>query len=451
MKRHLCIGCGVCAAVCPAGRLGMQFGEDGCYAVLPEEECSRNCGLCDAVCPFADTGHNEDTIAGAIYAEQADIAHDPECGYFLSCSVGYCSDDQRRLNSASGGAATAFLNRLLTQGDVDRVVCVTRDPGSAALFKCSIVDSAAGLDKAAKSAYYPVEFSSVLREVLTVPARYAVVCLPCVAKAIRLAQMRLPALKERIVVIIGLVCGHGVSSHFGDYVAALAGAPRGSAEEIIFRTKSPHQPSSDFGTLVRWRNAQAITEERTVHWTKGLSEAWTRHWFTAPACLYCDDAYAECADIVFMDAWLPEFVSDYKGTNLILTRSQWAKSEIESAAAAGEMNLSDIELQRLKTSQQGVRFKRERLAHRLWLAAKERRDLPTKRVSPEKAPDWYAAMMWDAEAKRAAVGPTLWKRSGELREFQTIMRSIDGDLPGWIRVRRLGRRILDRVCRGFRR
>lgn len=31
------------------------------------------------------------------------------------------------------------------------------------------------------------------------------------------------------------------------------------------------------------------------------------------ACNYCDDVFAECADVTCMDAWLPEYSQDHRG------------------------------------------------------------------------------------------------------------------------------------------
>ena len=43
---------------------------------------------------------------------------------------------------------------------------------------------------------------------------------------------------------------------------------------------------------------------------------WHYQYFKHNACNFCDDVFGETADITFMDAWLPEYVRDYKGTSL---------------------------------------------------------------------------------------------------------------------------------------
>lgn len=39
------------------------------------------------------------------------------------------------------------------------------------------------------------------------------------------------------------------------------------------------------------------------------------------ACDFCDDVFAETADIALGDAWLPEYVQDGNGTNVVVTRN----------------------------------------------------------------------------------------------------------------------------------
>lgn len=448
----LCIGCGVCAAVCPAERIEMLLAGDGCYTAMGAREgCPEGCGMCRNVCPFGSTAENEDAIGKSLYAGQREVLHRAECGYYLSCVSGYSADADQRLKSASGGLATAFLRRLFVDKLIDGVVCVTRNPGSNPLFQYSRIDDVSELATASKSAYYPVDLGGVLRKIMQSDARHAVVCLPCVAKALRLAQAKVPRLKNQIVAVLGLICGHGVSSYFAEFACGLAGAPVDAVTEVVFRTKTASLPATELGTLVRWAEPDGGQLERTVLWSEGLGEAWSGHWFTPRACFFCDDVFAECADVAFMDAWLPDFVDDYRGTSLAIVRSKAAADVLDVAAAAGDVCLADIPVERVVESQElVVLFKREKLAHRLWRAAKMRVPVPVKRVRPRRAAKWYSAMQWDAEAGRASTGLSSWKRSPSLDDFRNSMRACNGELPPLIRARRFARSVLNHLPCGGR-
>jgi len=53
----------------------------------------------------------------------------------------------------------------------------------------------------------------------------------------------------------------------------------------------------------------------TVFWKEGMREVWTNGFFKLNACNFCDDIFAELADVVFMDAWIDPYIYDSKGTN----------------------------------------------------------------------------------------------------------------------------------------
>jgi coenzyme F420 hydrogenase subunit beta len=318
------------------------------------------------------SGENEDTIGERLYGALPGIQHRSETGYYLTSYVGY--SEKHRPTSASGGMATWLLEALLAERIVDHVICVAPTGDPEKLFAFRVFDTAEEVRTGAGSAYYPVEMSEVIRQVLEVPGRYAVTGLPCFLKAIRLAQQRNKKLRERIVVTVGLVCGQLKSRHFTDYVAALAGV-QGEVTAVRYRGKSPDQPASNYHYVF----TAADGEEQRIFWNEGISEAWTNRWFTPRACSYCDDVFAECADVTCMDAWLPEYSQDSRGTSLVLVRSQAMREMVERGQG---VRLDSIPVERVIQSQAGVvAIKRQHLACRLYL---DPQGVPEKRVAPER-------------------------------------------------------------------
>lgn len=372
VEHGLCIGCGLCAALCPQSVLAMEWNRYGEYNPVETSPCTKECGICLSVCPFADTGENEDAIGERLYGAVPGVRHRPETGYYLAAYVGYSK--KHRPTSASGGVATWLLEALLNEGIVDRVICVapTGDPDK--LFAFRIFDTPEDMRTGAGSAYYPVELSEVIRQILEKPGRYAVTGLPCFLKALRLAQQVNAKLRERIVVTVGLTCGQLKSRHFTDYVAALAGV-REEVTGVRYRGKSPDHPANNF----YFSFTTADEEERRIFWNAGIAEAWTNRWFTIGACSYCDDVFAECADVTCMDAWLPEFLWDSQGTNLVLVRSPAVQELVERGQG---ICLEPTPVERMVQSQAGVvAVKRQHLAYRLYL---DPRGGPGKRVAPAR-------------------------------------------------------------------
>lgn len=222
--------------------------------------------------------------------------------------------------------------------------------------------------------------SEVIGQVFSVPGRYAITGLPCFIKAIRLAQQTNKKLRERIIVTLGLTCGQMKSKHYTSYLVALTGM-EGTVTKVNYRGKDPEKPASNYYFLCRKRNG----EEKRIFWDKGVSEAWLNRWFTPNACNYCDDVFAECADVTCMDAWLPTYSQDYKGTNLVLIRSPNIWEIIERGRKNQQVCLEPISIQEIIKSQAGVlKTKRKDLALRLYLSHQNRRPVPNKRVFTRK-------------------------------------------------------------------
>ena len=381
VDKNLCIGCGVCAAVCPPSVLEMKFNIFGTYVPVEYKEgCLEKCDLCLRACPFTDQDDNEDTLAKAAFGQTAGISHTPELGYYLDCYVGYSTINNQRLNGASGGMATWFLEKLLSDGVVNKVVCVTPNSGDVEkLFHFDILDTAEAVRKCSKSCYYPVEISDVVSRILNEDGRYVIIGLPCLLKSLRLVMRKNKRLRQRIVVLVGLACGQTKSKFFVEYLASLLGGSQYPLREVKFRIKDPDRPASDYGIRLGWLELNELIT-RQIFWTEGISKAWTHDYFKPNSCNFCDDVFAETADVVFMDAWLPKYIEDYRGHSLIINRKEEFIKIFEDAKASENVNLETINKIEVIKSQKGtLRLKRQVMQYRLYLAEKAGLSTPQKR------------------------------------------------------------------------
>lgn len=374
MKSDLCIGCGICAAICPQKNLRMQFNNSGEYTPSKITNCSNECGLCLKVCPFNDQNENETELGKNLYGNINGVNYLPETGYYLNSYVGY--SEKFRQSSASGGMTTWLLTTLLKKNIVDHVICITSKTDPEKLFSFEIFDDENSIIGSSGSAYYPVEISQVIQRVLEKPGRYAITGLPCFLKAIRLAAQKNSKLKERIKLTIGLVCGQMKSKHYTTYLSTLA-KTEGKLQKVYYRGKSPDKPASNFYFCCTNENGV----KGKIFWNEGVSEAWVNRWFTPNACNYCDDVFSELADVVFMDAWLPEYSKDSRGTNLIIVRSPLIDKLFLDGIKNEEINIENISINKVIQSQAGViDLKRTQLSYRLYLAKKNGLKVPQKRV-----------------------------------------------------------------------
>jgi coenzyme F420 hydrogenase subunit beta len=379
VEKNLCIGCGVCTAVCPSDYLKIGWNRFGEYNPVEKITCDKECGLCLKVCPFADENDNENTIGKTLYGDIPGIYHCTETGYYLDSYVGYASEN--RLRGASGGMATWFLSTLLKRGIVDYVIAVVPTISGDRLFKFSVLSDPASVLDSSGSVYYPVELSGVLREIQKNPGKYAILGLPCFIKALRLAQKRNKILRQTIIITAGLTCGQLKSRFFTSYIAALLGIGEDDLKQVHYRGKSQDKPASNYYYTFTRKNG---TSER-IFWNEGVSNAWLNHWFTINSCNYCDDIFAECADVTFMDARLPEYVKDSRGTSIVLVRSQLVHDVVSQGILNNEITLEPIPIENVKQSEADViDVKRRYLTHQLFLAHQRGLKTPEKRVTALK-------------------------------------------------------------------
>jgi len=223
-----------------------------------------------------------------------------------------------------------------------------------------------------KSSYYPVELSEVVRYVLEHPGRYAVVGLPCVCKAIRNAQKTIPKLEQRIRFIFGLVCaGQQVNAKFAQAIAKLAGLD-GDLVNICFREKKKDVPPQNY--VLKLESSQGNFAETTFF--DGVKEFWASGAFKLSGCNYCDDAFAECADTAFMDAWLPKYTNNSAGHNIVLCRNPTLSDLLREVKTLEPIGIDQV------VKSQAVHAKRNALRARLFLRRWRRRTVPRKRVDP---------------------------------------------------------------------
>lgn len=371
VRKDICSGCGVCAGVCPVSAIKIEFNRIGEYNPVISDKCT-DCGVCMRVCPFSDQSRNEDVIALKLFSEIQGIRHKTEVGFYLECFAGY--SPVFRTESASGGLVSHTLKQLFESGSIDKAVCVVPNNDSEKLFKFRVLTSPGQLSSSAGSAYYPVEMSEVLGEIAKTPGNYALVGLPCFIRAFRNAAVCVPALNARVKCCLGLVCGQIKSRAYTDYLARKSGLDE-PLKSVKFRCKDGLRPAGDF--FCKFIGVSGV--ETKAYWTEGVGKVFTGRMFTPRACSFCDDVFAECADAVFMDAWLPEYSKDSKGTSLVLSRSP----QLSRMLAQVGPSVSLLPVERIISSQAGVtNIKREQLSYRLNFAVKAGIPVPEKRVKP---------------------------------------------------------------------
>jgi coenzyme F420-reducing hydrogenase beta subunit len=387
-----CIGCGSCVGggavpVAAPGRAGarpaMAMDADGLLRpVGPRSWLRAPSDAFARTCPFSPQAADEDRLAAALFPGAP--AHHPATGSFVESYVGHVAEAAFRADGSSGGMVTWVLAELLRLGRIDGAAhVVPADPDrDGRFFRYRISRSAGEVLAGARSRYYPVDLAAVLEEIRAVPGRYAVVGVPCFAKAVQLLRRDDPVLRERIPYTLGLFCGHMKSARFVESIAWQLDVPLEEVAAVEFRRKDPARPATTYTAELRRRDGTTVQRD----WWNLADGDWGAGFFQSPACNACDDVVGETADISFGDAWVEPYSSDGNGTNVVVVRSPELAQLIAAARADGRLALEPVDGDFVAATQAGgLRQRREGLAYRLTWHGRSwhrRATTPRKRVAP---------------------------------------------------------------------
>ena len=285
-----CVGCGACTSGREDSPLHMKLDEFGMFKAFSRVETKAGLlGNPLAVCPFSGDALDENKLGAELFGAHA--TPDSQIGYHLASYVGYVAEGAFRMQGSSGGLTSWLLCQLLDRQWVDHVIHVrprVPDSQDRRLFSYQISSTTGEVCLGARSHYYPVEMSEVLRRVRQQPGRYVLVGLPCFVKAIRLLVRNDPLLAERIKFFVGLFCGHLKSTGYAEALAYQCGFEPSQIRAVNFRKKLPGRAASDYGLELTAQTAQGV-EFRTVKASELLGSDWGLGFFKYNACDYCDD------------------------------------------------------------------------------------------------------------------------------------------------------------------
>jgi coenzyme F420 hydrogenase subunit beta len=377
-----CIGCGACSFLLKDKMISDIDLKIGIYQpVINENIKNSELRYASRACPFSDFSPNEDEHANRLFNISGEFSHNEYTGYFKGLYAGYAK--QTRMHSASGGIITWLLRTMLSNNLIDYVITVIQTNSEHPRFEYAVVDNVDILSKAGGSVYYPISMDKVLNEVEKRDGIYAFVGVPCFSKALRNIKLINPVISERIKYQIGMVCGHLKTINYVDFLIRRSGLHEAAVERVKFRKKNPKSGANNY-IFESSTKDNLVTELEN----KMIGSNWGMGLFKPNACDFCDDIYAETSDIVTMDGWLPDYIDDYRGTSLIINRTELFNNILFKGQQNGEIILEKITLDKIIRSQEGgIRHRRRGLRYRLFRTSKGWK--PRKRVNPGKDEDIF--------------------------------------------------------------
>lgn len=370
-----CIGCGGCQVQNNIPTKENQYGQ-----FLPDTNDYSE--LDGKSCPFSEDIKNEIEISKSVYGDDSDINFHNYIGYYQNIYAGYVSTNNFRENGTSGGFTKWLLCKLIESGEIDGVIHVVRKSDPGELFEYGISTTVDEIKSASQSAYYTTNFSTVLNKVIKEDndKKYAFVGVPCYCKSVASMKQNYPKIKNKIKYIFGLFCGHMKSKNYAKLMAWESGLDPNDLQYVNFRKKTAQDEKAiDYNFHAKTQNEESIKKRSEL----------SGGYYNIPhlkhkSCDYCEDVFGYCADVVLGDAWLPQYVQDSKGTNIIITRNKFIDQFILKYANELKMDkLKEEQAVNSQTSSCSHRIKH--LPYRLYLDQKQNKFYPTKIAQPNQS------------------------------------------------------------------
>ena len=353
-----CSGCGACVALSHRSMVLNPFGE-----YLPD---SAESGENEAfVCPFLYPEEDEHVLAEQFLTGRR--SRTDELGYFDQLHVGHVVEGSFRPDGSSGGMGTWLGVELLRKGLIDAVIHVkpaAHSNPSDPFYEYGISATEEEIRSGAHSHYQVVEMSRVIRHVREFEARYLFIGVPCFAKAIRRLQLFDKTIKDRVLFVVSLVCGHMKSINWSLSLGWAAGLPPDELKEIKFRIKREGIPSKSYYYGVKAKGDSG--DFRVFDSARVVGGKFNLGAMMLNACNYCDDVVGETADISIGDAWLPQYAFDWRGKNMLVVRNTELSGLLRSAQDEGRVALEGMRPEDAARAQAGgFRQRRDGLVYRI--------------------------------------------------------------------------------------
>jgi coenzyme F420 hydrogenase subunit beta len=294
-----------------------------------------NCGACVKLCPWKDPARfdrqGKDTVDGVF---------DQDIGRYAAIYEGHSCDEALRLEASSGGMVTGILKSLFERQEITGAVVVRMSYGETLRAEAFIARSVEDVLSSRGSKYCPTHLGSVLGALKKEPGKFAVVCLPCQAEALRRLMNVSKVFEEKIAWVISLFCGQ---------------CPSYQATEDWLKEKCI--TGKDLRSFTY--RAQGRPGRARVVSNKGqdVCDPWEAVWgfigsgsYNPPYCLQCRDLFGEAADISAGDAWLEKNRGDKKGSSVVIARTRCAKDLLEAGVSVGDWDLRKVDPDELKES-----------------------------------------------------------------------------------------------------
>ena len=255
-------------------------------------------------------------------------------GAYRQINIGYCTDNQIRLNSASGGIISALLIYLLRTKEIDGAVVLGMDNQKPWLTKPFIAKTEQEIQESAQSKYIISSVNELLPQIGSFKGKLAYVGLPGQVQSIRALQRIQHPWVKNIEYIFGPFYGNTLHfSSIKSFLRANGEKDYKAITKLYFR----------YG---EWPgNMRVETASGKAYQLKKFHANYLIPFHIVKNSLICTDLTNEFTDVSGGDAWAPVYEERGKGFSMVITRSLKGEELLNRMLDEGYIKLSPISLE----------------------------------------------------------------------------------------------------------
>lgn len=414
VRRHLCMGCGACAAARPDIVQMADTEAHGRRPVIASDVPSDAGRALAGVCPGRAIDAKPPGTGG-----KRDYSY-AAWGPVLEVWEGHATDPELRFKGSSGGVVSALAMFCIELKDYAGAVQVRARPDQPLLNESVISRSRDEVLAASASRYAPASPCERLADLRGSSQPHVFIGKPCdIAGSARLVAEQ-PALADSVALTISIFCAGTPSVAGSRELLRRLGVTDGD-EVLDLRYRGRGWPGA---MAVRFRKAETgEILEAEMSYAQGWGEILQKHkqW----RCQLCADHLGEHADLSIGDPWYRPLDGEDPGQSLIVVRTERGRRILQEAMRAGILNLDRRSLATLAASQpnleqtRGAVFGRSLTARLAGMGAPRYRGAGLHRV-------WWRAL--SPVAKFRSIAGTLKRlmRKGLLRSERAALLEVSG-------------------------
>jgi coenzyme F420 hydrogenase subunit beta len=335
VNRHLCMGCGACAAARPDLVTMIDTESHGRRPRLRKHASKAENQALARICPGRE-----------IRFDPANDYDSAAWGPVLQVWEGHAVDPELRFRGSSGGVVSALALHRIESGAAAGVVQVRARKDEPLLNETVISRSRDDVLAASASRYSPASPCERLADVRADGRKHIFVGKPCDVAGANKLMRKDERLRNSIGLTVSIFCAGTPSQRATkQLIQALDIHDRACIDEVRYRGEGwPGRMA------VHYREtAESAPKRSSMTYAKGWGEILQKH--TQWRCRMCADHLGEHADLSVGDPWYRPIGENEQGESLIVVRTERGRQALREAVASGYLVLERRSLATLAASQ----------------------------------------------------------------------------------------------------